>query len=102
MHPFGEPSALQEKFDLFGDRIALMHSQVQNPAGERVCLEDQLEKVQDCFRIIKSHNFSGDFTIEFTGLTAMPGENMDTLFANVVKDMEYVRATAVYGLYRAR
>jgi len=91
VHPFGEPSVLRKKFELFGDRIVLMHSQTQNAAGERVCLEEQAEQVQACFSVMKEYNFAGDFTIEFTSLTALPGENINDLFANAIKDMEYVK-----------
>jgi len=91
VHPFGCPDILREKFARFGPRIAHMHSQLAKEDNMRMCLEAWPERVQACFGVMKEYSFAGNFTVEFTGLTAAPGENIERLFANTVKDMEYIR-----------
>ncbi|MCL2528710.1 MAG: hypothetical protein FWE42_09880 [Defluviitaleaceae bacterium] len=91
VHPFGPPEELHAKFERFSQRITQIHSQLSNQEGNRICLEEWPERVDACLNIIKKNNFTGNFTIEFTGLTAAPGENIDALFANTIKDMTYIR-----------
>ena len=93
LHPFASPGELTEKFKRFGSRIAHIHSQLTMPDGCRHCLEDWPERVLDAFDIMKSNGFKGNFTIEFTGLTASPDENIDGLFSNAVKDLGYIKET---------
>ena len=91
IHPFGSPDELCNKFKQFGSRIAHIHSQLNGQDGSRLCLEDWPVRVLECFEIMKLNNFTGNFTIEFTGLTAAPGENIEDLFANAVRDLEFIR-----------
>jgi len=89
-HPFISPEDLQTKFDYFGKRIVHIHSQL-SLGDAHVCLERRAEHVNACVNIMKDSGFTGNFTIEFTELTNSPGENIDDLFANAVKDMAYIR-----------
>jgi len=90
IHPFEEPEVLLAKFKRHGARIAHIHSQLSK-GNERLRLDRWPERVQACFDIMKENGFSGDFTVEFTELTAAPGENIDDLFANAVLDLKYIR-----------
>ena len=91
VHPFGCPDELRAKFERFGSRIAHIHSQLSRQEGIRLCLDDWPERVLECFDIMKTNGFAGSFTVEFTGLTAAPDENIDDLFVNAVKDLEFIR-----------
>ena len=91
VHPFEEPDILQTKFELFTNRLTHIHSQITSSEGQRICLEEWPERVQACFDVMKANNFSGNFTVEFTGLTAAPEENINSLFTNTVKDLNYIR-----------
>lgn len=90
LHPFGPPEELETRFKLFGSRIAHMHSQILLD-DIRVRLDRFPERAQASFDIMKAHAFTGGFTIEFTELTASPGENIADLFTNAVLDMQYIR-----------
>ena len=92
VHPFIEPKLLDEKFELFGSRLTHIHSQLTRDDGERVCLDRWPERVTACFDVMKKHGFAGNFTVEFTELTATPGENIDDLFANAVRDLNFIRS----------
>ena len=91
LHPFECTKALKIKFTRFSERIAHIHSQLTGPGGTRICLDEWPKRVGDCLDVLKSRNFAGNFTIEFTGLTSAPGENIDDLFANAIKDMNFIR-----------
>ena len=90
IHPFAEPETLRSKFERFGNRIAHIHSQYSYD-NKRIRLERQPEQVAACFDILKEYGYNGSFTIEFSELTAEPGENIDDLFANTVLDLSYIR-----------
>ena len=92
LHPFDSSKALKAKFTRFGKRIAHIHSQLTSPGGTRICLEEWPKRVCDCLDVMKQNGFAGNFTIEFTGLTSAPGENIDDLFTNAIKDMNFIRA----------
>ena len=91
LHPFNDASVLQERFNIFGARIKQMHSQLVNENSERVCLASAPEYVSSCMNILKGNNFTGGFTIEFTGGTSMPGENIYCLFENAKSDLNYLK-----------
>jgi len=91
VHPFIEPNLLDEKFEMFGSRLTHIHSQLTSDSGERICLDRWPERVNACFDVMKKHGFAGNFTVEFTELTATPGENIDDLFANTVRDLKFIR-----------
>jgi len=91
VHPFDEPDVLRKKFEMFGERITHIHSQLSNPDGKRICLDGWPQRVDACLSIMKEYNFAGNFTIEFTELVATPEETIDKLFVNTIKDMQYVR-----------
>ena len=90
VHPFIEPKLLQEKFELFGSRLSHIHSQLSDDSGKRICLENWPERVTACLDIIKEHNCN--FTVEFTELTNAPGENIDDLFTNTIRDLKFIRS----------
>ena len=91
IHPFMEPDLLREKFELFGSRLTHIHSQLSNDNGERICLDRCPQHVNACFDIMKKYNFAGNFTVEFTELTAAPNENIDDLFTNAVRDLTFIK-----------
>jgi len=91
VHPFIEPSLLDEKFELFGSRLSHIHSQLSGDSGERICLDRWPERVTACLDVMKKHNFAGNFTVEFTELTATPGENIHDLFTNTIRDLTFIR-----------
>ena len=90
MHPFVHPMELELNFDNLCPRIAHIHSQLSKD-GKRVRLDRWPERVDACFKIMKKFGFAGGFTVEFTELTAEPGENIDDLYANAVLDYKYIK-----------
>ena len=92
VHPFIEPNLLDEKFEIFGSRLTHIHSQLSSDSGERICLDRWPQRVNACFDVMKKQGFTGNFTVEFTELTAAPGENIDDLFANTIRDLTFIRS----------
>ena len=91
LQPFGDPELFKKKFDVFGNRISNIHSQLLNRDNARVRLDRMRTGVCDCFKVMKENGFNGDVTIEFTEGTAAPGENIEDLYKNAVLDMEFIR-----------
>ena len=86
----GDVTGLQKQFDVFGSRITLAH--VQHMMGDqRVCLEADADFVRECVKVMKANGFAGDFTLEFTEGTATPNENIEALYANAKRDMQFIK-----------
>jgi len=91
LQPFGSLDVFKKKFEIFGDRITNIHSQLSDDNDKRIGLEQKKNTVCECFAVMKDYDFDGDITIEFTEGTASPGENIDDLYKNTVLDMQFIR-----------
>lgn len=81
VHCFGgDRERLSEWLRLFGDEVCHVHVQTREE-GER------LERLQ----LLKKAGFRGTFTLEFTRGTGDPDENMEALFAEALKDLQFLR-----------
>ena len=91
VHAFTEDTAsVQRQFDVFGDRVSLVH--VQFCVNDvRMCLDSDAEVACECIRIMQASGFKGAFTLEFTEGTATPNENIEDMYANAMRDMRFIK-----------
>ena len=91
VHPFArELEPLREWFGHLGGRIT--HAHVQTRKDKGICrVRENASAVEEAVGLMREAGFSGSFTLEFTEGTGAPDENIESLFAAAVDDLDFLR-----------
>jgi len=76
---------------LVGDRTTHVHVQMRDEDGAFLRLDRTPELVRRVLDVLHGEGFAGSFTLEFTEGTGAPDENPEMLFANALRDLEFLR-----------
>jgi sugar phosphate isomerase/epimerase len=87
VHPFSRMDSLVEWFETFGSAIQHAHLQLRDEKDQFIRFDRQPERVREALRIMKDYGFQGSFTLEFTEGTRQPGENIEDLYRNALRDL---------------
>ncbi len=93
VHAFFLPvDTLRESFKCHGSAVTHVHVQVVDEEDARQRLDWAPELVKERLHILREEGFSGSFSLEFTGGTATPDEDIEALFRNAAADLEFFRS----------
>ncbi|MCK4283693.1 MAG: sugar phosphate isomerase/epimerase [Candidatus Brocadiae bacterium] len=92
VHAFFLPAdRLRESFKCHGRAVTHVHVQVVDEEGARQRLDWDADLVKERLHILREEGFSGSLSLEFTGGTAAPDEDIEALFRNAVADLDFLR-----------
>lgn len=91
VHCFGEPEQLKIWFEHLGDRITHAHVSVRDQDGHGLRLRDAAERVAQNLRIMKSFDYRGSFTLEFTEGIRREDETPEKSYLSAIDDHQYLR-----------
>lgn len=95
VHPVARPSELPGWFQTFGPRVTHAHMQLRDQDNLPILLERRPALVRDTLHLMREEGFTGSFTLEFTEGTNRPGENTELLWANALRDLQFLREALV-------
>ena len=87
VHPFNRLDTLAEWFELFGPAITHAHLQMRDDDDGMVRFDRFPQRARKALSILKSFDFQGSFTLEFTEGTGSPYENIEDLYENAQRDL---------------
>jgi len=89
LHPFlMAPSELEAAMDAFGDFIGNLGLQSQD--GGQWSHLSETPGAAKILAAVRKRNYKGTWSLEFTKGAGQPGENIDRLFDNAEKDLNFV------------
>jgi len=91
VHPVARPQELPDWFAEFGSRITHSHMQIRDEDGLPILLERKPTLVRETLHIMREEGYTGSFTLEFTEGTNRPGEHVDLLWDNALRDLQFLR-----------
>lgn len=76
------------RFELYGDRICHLHTQLRKPGtNDRTRLDEQPGVARDYFRALKAWGFDGSISVEFT----QDGQTPEETYENCVADLRFIQ-----------
>jgi sugar phosphate isomerase/epimerase len=91
VHPFSRLESLSEWLDTFGPAVMHTHLQMRDPANVPVRFDRRPERVRAAVRLLRTAGFSGSCTFEFTEGMNVPGEDIEALWENALRDLRFLR-----------
>lgn len=90
LHPFQiAPAELDAALAAAGDFVGNLGVQAKK-AGKHILLEESGEEPRKIIAAARAKGFKGDWTLEFTKGTGLPGEDIEGQFDNAEKDLNFL------------
>ncbi len=90
LHPFlFTPKELETALDAAGDFLANLGVQAKQ-GGQRILLEENAEAHQKIISAVRGRGFKGTWSLEYTKGAGMPGEDIEAMFDNAEKDLNFL------------
>jgi sugar phosphate isomerase/epimerase len=92
LHPFQNSDGDFAKWlRLMIPHLAHLHLQMRDPAENMICLTDRADFARQRLRALLKAGFRGSMSLEFTGGTGQPDEDIETLWTRALGDLALIR-----------
>jgi len=91
IHPFVPFGRVGDWLETFGPQIQHAHIQTRDSDDRMAQLTEDLPRVREAISIMKSHDYKGNYTLEFTKGSGIPTENAEDLYTRALQDRATLR-----------
>jgi sugar phosphate isomerase/epimerase len=92
VHPLRpDLEVLKGWFRHFGPRVTHAHIQLRDDDRNCLRLDRKPPFVKECLHIMREEGFAGSIALEFTEGTNLPGEDIEEMYANALRDLRFLK-----------